>query len=104
MIRLISGLVVLSCSLSLAGAAPRDNVPQFAGKTRSAIENQVLEPAAPAASGQSSDFVLTTKTEVHLDGQTCKYENVPANDKIVFLELAADEKTIVKIYFESRKS
>jgi hypothetical protein len=47
-------------------------------------------------------FIVNDKTEVRLDGQVRKFEDVPATASVINLEVAPDKKTILKIYFESK--
>lgn len=50
-----------------------------------------------------TDFVITDDTDVRLDGKPIKYADVPEGAQIERLELAADERTILKIHFRSKK-
>ena len=50
-----------------------------------------------------SEYVVTERTEILLDGETCKYEQVPAHATITRMEVAADRKTVLKIHFRRRK-
>ena len=52
---------------------------------------------------QNEAFVITEDTEVKLDGRLCKYEEVPGNAAIILLELAADQKSILKVHFQTKK-
>jgi hypothetical protein len=63
----------------------------------------VTRALATAAAKTNSEFVLTHRTEVLLDGKPCKYEEVPGHASIERMELAADKKTVVRIQFRSRK-
>jgi hypothetical protein len=38
-----------------------------------------------------------------LNGCACKYQDVPANAAIVDLAVGADQKTILKIHFRTKK-
>jgi len=72
-------------------------------------ENDVPLALAPkilaqaAAQAADAPYVMTDRTEVLLDGKPCKYENVPANARIVRMETAADKKTVLRIHFRSQK-
>lgn len=57
--------------------------------------------AAPAA--EEPRLVINDQTEVLLDGKACKFADVPPGASVVNLSVAADRKTILKIYFESPK-
>lgn len=62
------------------------------------------EVTRQASSQQREDgFVMTTETEVMLNGRCCKFQEVPSNASIVHLEVASDRKTLLKIYFRSEK-
>jgi len=52
---------------------------------------------------EKDEYVLAETTEVQLDGKGCKLADIPAGASIVNLEIAADKKTILKIYFRSKK-
>jgi hypothetical protein len=60
-------------------------------------------PASAPGSLQQSEFVLTTRTEILLNGKPCRYQDVPGLARIVFLELAADQKTALRIHFRTGK-
>jgi hypothetical protein len=49
------------------------------------------------------EFLVTDQTEIRLNGKLCKYHEVPAGASIVLIELAADQKTALKIHFRTRK-
>jgi hypothetical protein len=59
-------------------------------------------PEALAGRG-GSDFVVTERTEVLLNGKPCRYETVPPGATIVQMEVAADGKTVLKVQFRTRK-
>jgi hypothetical protein len=50
-----------------------------------------------------SEFVVTERTEILLNGKPCKYEEVPRHSSIVKMEVAADKKTVRRIHFRTRK-
>jgi hypothetical protein len=50
-----------------------------------------------------SEFVLTEQTEILLNGKPCGYDQVPADARIVRMELAADQKTVRAIHFRTWK-
>jgi hypothetical protein len=50
------------------------------------------------------EFVVTRQTKVFLNGEPCKYEDIPKHASIVQMEVAAeDKKTVLKIHFRTRK-
>lgn len=46
--------------------------------------------------------MITSNTEILMDGQPCKLEAVPPGSEIILLELAKDGKTVLKLHFRSR--
>jgi hypothetical protein len=48
-------------------------------------------------------FAITNGTEVRLDGRSCKFQDVPSTATIASLELEADGKTVMKLYFKSKQ-
>src|SRR5262249_25724548 len=81
-----------------------------AKKSRS-LNNAVLNTLSPVGEGPEltlerrshSEYLVTERTEILLDGKACKYEQVPAHASITRMEVAADKKTVLKIHFRSRK-
>lgn len=45
---------------------------------------------------------LTEDSLITLDGRSCRYDQIPANAIITFIELANDELTILQIHFRRR--
>jgi hypothetical protein len=103
MIRLALALAVWT---SMASAAPatltlRRDGPLF-GKEVTRFRPAKAPAGAlnvVAARAQASDYIVTEETEVLLNGKPCRYKDVPANATIVRMELAWDNKTVLKIYF-----
>jgi hypothetical protein len=104
MTRLTFALAALICLASAAPAslAPRpdrlrsglDALPSPAPRLAAGVREQ----AAPAA---ASEYVMTERTEVLLDGKPCRYEAVPGSATIERMEVAPDRKTVVRVYFRS---
>jgi hypothetical protein len=46
---------------------------------------------------------MTNNTEVLLDGITCRYEKVPVGASILRMEVAPDRKTVIRVFFGTRK-
>jgi hypothetical protein len=51
----------------------------------------------------TATFVVTEQTEVLLNGKPCKYEEVAGHACIVWMEVAADKKTVLKVHFRVGK-
>jgi len=67
--------------------------------------SKLLARAPEQAVGEApqSEFILTSRTEILLNGQPCRYEEIPSHASIVRMEVAADKKTVLKIHFRVRK-
>jgi hypothetical protein len=63
----------------------------------------VRAPERPAKMEAIPEVVLTEQTEVLLNGKPCKYADVPGHARVVLLELAEDNKTVLKIHFRTGK-
>jgi hypothetical protein len=92
-------------SVASASLAPRTTPSQVEKEAR---REQAIRPVAQAPKQAQvreapSEFVLTRGTEVLLNGQPCKYQDVPRHATIVRMEVAADNKTVLKIHFRARK-
>jgi hypothetical protein len=92
-------------SFAAASLTPRKESLALGTKVRELEVSKVPARAEvqKAAGGTGSDFVVTPRTEILLNGKTCKYEDVPAQASIVRMEVAADKKTVLKIYFRTPK-
>jgi hypothetical protein len=82
----------------VAGRGTRSGGPPAQAAGLSALARQ--QAAGPEA---RSEFVMTDQTEVLLNGKPCKYAEVPGHASIVRMELAADNKTVLKIHFRTGK-
>jgi hypothetical protein len=100
LLALLSSLPPATASLS-----PRPDPSPF-GKDLSAGAAKKLPPELPRAASARTpkeEFVVTEQTEVLLDGRPCRYQDVPAGAGIVQMEVAADNKTVLKIHFRTKK-
>jgi hypothetical protein len=91
---------VASASLASSTRAPRPE--KDLPKARAA---QPLPPAPEQRTqGEAEpEFVVTRGTVVLLNGKPCRYEDVPSHARIVRMEVAADKKTVLKVYFRTGK-
>jgi hypothetical protein len=81
-----------SAALSRKDAAPRPDE-----------RRDTLHAAGRAPEPVGGNLTVTESTEVLLDGQACKFADVPAKATIIQLELTPDKKTIHRIHFRSGK-
>jgi hypothetical protein len=51
----------------------------------------------------ASEFVVTDRTEILLDGRPCSYALIPVNATIERMEVESDKKTVLKVYFRVQK-
>jgi hypothetical protein len=107
MIRLTMALAVWMSLVSIASASLsiRWETPRFRKDVSEAVPlkapRRVLEEAARPGTG--SEFVVTDRTEILLNGRPCKYAEVPGDATIIHMEVAADQKTVLTIHFRSKK-
>lgn len=59
--------------------------------------SRVVETTAP------SEFAVTEQTEILLNGKPCRYADIPRQATIQRMELAPDNKTVLKIHFRVGK-
>jgi hypothetical protein len=81
-----------------AGGETRPEVPQAHAARISALAREQA-----AGRDSPSEFVVTDRTEVLLNGKPCRYADVPGHATIVRMEVAADNKTVLRIHFQTRK-
>jgi hypothetical protein len=107
MTRLLFALIAL-VSLT-AGATASLSPPPTSTPFGTKLPAARVSPAAPPAGEQSrnlgtrTSFIVTEETEVVLNGKACPYTQVPANARIVHMELAADNQTVLRIGFRTGK-
>ena len=114
MIRLTLSLAIWLSLVSVvpASLAPRKDAPLSSRKSpvaldlprqtasESPVKPAMMKPSVPAP---ESEFLMTPGTEVVLDGQPCLYEEVPVQASIVRMEVAPDRKTVIRVFFRTRK-
>jgi hypothetical protein len=101
--------LTLAASLLLGSLASAAVAPS----TRpSRVGRDILPPAAqravqareqPPAQETQEEFHMTAQTAVLLNDRPCAYGNIPAHARIVWMEVAADRKTILRVYFRTGK-
>jgi hypothetical protein len=93
------GLVV---SVSFLPPATASLSPRSAHATPgSNFPKELLKEASSRERGD--ELVITDQTEIKVDGQASKYEEVPKEADIILLEVAADKKAILRIHFQTKK-
>jgi len=103
MIRLILALtaslgLVCPLSASLTPHQPRLSLGHEVQANR-VLRIGALAPARTAEAEMPNDFFVTEETEVLLNGKPCSYAQIPAHASIVFMEVGADKKTVLKVHF-----
>jgi hypothetical protein len=102
--------LALAVWIGLVSAAPAGLASRQDGPRSPNIAPRLLasRPWAQArqqapAPGAATEYTVTEKTEVLLDGKACRYEAVPANAVIERMEVAPDGKTVLRVYFRTGK-
>ncbi len=108
MTRLASALAVWMSLIASAPAAPgTPRTPSPRIDKRVAQSSTPQRPAGVRYRALGPDtplnFEVTPRTEIRLNGEPCRYEEVPDDAIIVRLEVTADEKTALTIFFRTRK-
>jgi hypothetical protein len=99
MIRPTMALVAYLACLPVASAmvaAPRGDP----GAGRDLAREVRRASRAPEA---KRDLVITSETEILLDGRACTFDQIPAGADIILIDVAADRGFVRKIHFRSRK-
>lgn len=88
-----------------ASWTPRKASPTLGSEFPQVRAAQLSTRALQEAAGweTKSEYVVTERTEVLLNGKPCKYEAVPSHASIVRIQLAVDMKTVLRIHFQTRK-
>jgi len=97
MIRWIPVMLVSLCFVSAVAAAPsqKDNAKPAEAPRAEKPDEVSLE--------ENDQFNLTRDTDVRLDGEPIAYDDVPDSAIIMKMEVAPDRRTIVRVFFRSRK-
>ena len=100
-------LLALAFWISLGSFAPAS---VSVGKKPSGVVNEVLPQRGSGlldrlhrqatVGSAKAEFAVTEQTEILLNGQPCKYAQVPDHARIVHMEVAADKRTVLRIEFE----
>jgi hypothetical protein len=104
--RLILALAILIGLVSTGAASltPSKILPVIGTSGPSGkVAKLTAEEGASAIRGTSSGFLVTDQTEVTLNGQSCKYAEIPSHASILRMEVGPDKKTVLKIHFRTRK-
>jgi hypothetical protein len=86
----------LLAALGLAGPAPASR-PEPPALPRPDTLPAKKAPAEPA------EYVLDRDAEVVVDGKRCAYKDVPADARVVRVEVAEDRRTVLRIEFRTAK-
>ncbi len=113
MTRLTLSLAIWLGLVSVVPASPSPRKEAQPSRERSAAVDLLRQSAprfpaksalvAPTVEGPESEFLMTAATAVVVDGKPCRYEEVPAQASIVRMEVAPDRKTVIRVFFRTRK-
>jgi hypothetical protein len=92
-------------SVGSASLTPRKKSPAVGDEVPPVRSSRLASQTTGQAAGRGngSDFAVTHGTELLLNGKPCRYQDVPADARIVHMEVAADRKTVLKIHFRVGK-
>ena len=99
MLRLLAVFCALVCLQEEAAAALSRQEPVNRPTER---RDTVLAAGRDAAPAQGA-FSISENTEILLDGNPCKFAEIPAKATIIQMDLTPDKKTIHRIHFRSGK-
>jgi hypothetical protein len=102
-------LVALTAWLGAASLASASLVPQreprqekkVAFERSARLAALARQQAAEGAAGR--EYTMTDETEVTLNGRPCPYAEIPTHASILWMEVAADNKTVLRVHFRTRK-
>jgi hypothetical protein len=49
------------------------------------------------------ELVITSETEIQVDGQGCRLDQVPAGAEIILIDVAADRSVVRRLHFRTKK-
>jgi hypothetical protein len=88
-------------SVGFASFTPRGGL---SGSDRDVPRAQAAQGGNQSATEEPEpEFVVTSATKVFLNGEPCKYADIPEHATIVSMKVAADRKTVLEVYFRTRK-
>jgi hypothetical protein len=103
MVGYIALLAGLECVLPMAPAAVvSSRVPAPRLEAKAAVQNGPMQVASSKKSEPTpADFMLTATSRVELNGQTCRFEDVP--DSAVITKIVVEEITgaVVTVHFRT---
>jgi hypothetical protein len=65
------------------------------------LSQQLMYRARPPQ--PKRELVITAETEIKVDGNACRLDQVPAGAEIILLDVTPDRAVIRKIHFQTRK-
>ena len=91
-------------SAGWASLTPPKKLPPFGKEVSQIPASKLWAKALEQEAGREAEpeFVVTHRTEVLLNGKPFKYEEIPSHASIVWMEVAEDKKTVLKIHFRTR--
>jgi hypothetical protein len=98
MLRLTFAAVVLVCSASFASANVAPSRGEFNLKN---LGRQVAD--LERAPQPKRDLMITSETEIKVDGRNRSLEQVPAGAEIILIDVSPDRTVIRRIHFQTRK-
>src|SRR5947209_745253 len=108
--RLLVAVLVCLCLVSAVSASVTRERPARVEKDLPRAPTVNRAPTNVTAGAQRGtrqadelELIVTRETKVLLNGTRCRYEDVPNHARIVRMELAADRKTALRVFFRTGK-
>lgn len=104
MIRFILAIAVVHFCMSVAEGSfsPQKSDKRFFNKTVEGFGNGAGRDNSVAGRAQKDEYQITDITEIKVDGRQCRYNEVPKGAEITLLEVSSDNKSILRIHFQTR--
>ena len=101
-IALVASLFVYSTATATL-TLRKNQVPELGKQWNEELKLDSRKPEPKPEAKSEGGLQMTEKTEIKLDGQACRYEDVPRDAQIIHLEVGADRKTVLKVHFQRKK-
>jgi len=93
------GLLCLS-PVALAAATPREPRPDRRGAAANVLPARVTKQVPPSA---GDAFVISSTSQVRLNGRVCRFKAVPNNAVIAKIEVDPDTREVLTVHFSTNK-
>jgi hypothetical protein len=95
--------MVLVASLLFLSPASATLAPQRDRLISDKIRQVTPKVESSAPEEDNGKLVISDDTEIQLDGKASKLEDVPKTAEVILMELGKDKKSVLKLYFRTKK-